>query len=514
VTGVPQLVEALLEDSRITAIGLHLEEVPDVAELSRVALEALRRRVPLVVLKSGASEVGTQVVLSHTSSLAGPDVLCDALFRRLGIPRVREIATFVETLKFLHTVGSVPGGRIASASCSGGEAAHVADLAHERGISLATFPAATVARLRAVLGERVAVRNPLDYHTYIWGDEEALTECFSAFLGSGADCHLLVLDFPRADRCVGEEFETSVRAFVAAHRDTATRAGVVSSLPEGLPEEVGQRLMAAGIAPMQGIADCLAAIAAAEQVGAAQAAVSRIRPLEAVASSTVGPVVQLDEATAKRALAGCGVPVPLGAVAARGAVGGVAARLGFPVALKAVSSTMAHKTEAGAVRVGLTSTEEVEQAAAGMSGLSEAFLVERMVEGAVAELIVGVRSDPKFGLALTIGAGGVLVELIEDTVTLLLPASPADILGALRCLRVWPLLEGFRGRSAGVDTVVDAVSSIVDYARLHADQLVELEVNPLLALPNGAVAVDAMIRLREEAPPGRSSRGSELEEVG
>lgn len=517
VTGVLDVVEAMLDDSRITAIGLQLEEIPDVARLSRVALEALRRQVPLVVLKSGSSELGARVTLSHTSSLAGSDVLCDALFRRLGIVRVDRVEVLLETLKFLHTHGALLGNRVASASCSGGEAAYVADLAHRGGVELPDFPAATVDRLHEVLGDRVPVRNPLDYHTYIWGKQDSLTECFSAFLGSGADAHLLVLDFPRPDRCETHEFETVVQAFFTAHRATGSRACVVSSLPEGLPEDVGRRLMVAGIAPMQGIADCLAAIAAAHQVGAAQAGVSKILPVEvgAVAVRTSSPIEQLDEVEAKRSLRAFGVDVPAGAVAARGSVGELAARIGFPVVLKALSTTLAHKSEEGAVCVKLTSEAEVERAATGMSGLSDRFLVESMVEGALVELIVGIHRDPQFGLAMTIGTGGVLVELIKDTVTLLLPATAADIRDALSSLRMWPLLHSFRGRSADVNSIVDTVSCIVDYARDHADRLLELEVNPLLVLPDRAVAVDALIRLYPAGTRSSSApREGDLEDVG
>ncbi len=495
VTGVLEVVEAMLDDSRITAIGLHLEDMPDVAGLSRLALEALRRRVPLAVLKSGSSDRGARVTLSHTSSIAGSDVLCDALFRRLGIARVHRLEAFLETLKFLHTHGALPGSRVASASCSGGEAAHVADLADRHDIALPDFTAATSSRLQAVLGERASVGNPLDYHTHIWGDKEALGECFSAFLGSGSDCHLLVIDFPRTDRCDTAEFETTLAAFLAAHHDVGSRACVVSSLPEGLPEDIGVELVAVGIAPMQGISDCLAAIAAAQQIGAAQAAVSDILPLEAVAACPDGPILQLDEAEAKSALRASGVPVPGGAVAPREAVGELAAHIGFPVVLKAVSATLAHKSDRGGVRLGLMSADDVERAAVGMSELSDRFLVEGMVGGAIVELIVGVQRDPTFGLALTIGTGGVLVELIKDTVTLLLPATDADIYRALSSLRVWPLLQGFRGRSADIDSVVGAVAAIVGYAQQHADRLLELEVNPLFVLPDGAVAVDALIRL-------------------
>lgn len=222
VTSVLDVVEAMLDDSRITGIGLHLEEMPDVAELSRVALDALRRRVPIVVLKSGSSELGARVTLSHTSSLAGSDVICDAMFARLGIARVHRIEAFVETLKFLHVNGALPSARVSSASCSGGEAAHVADLAHRRGITLPAFPVATASRLHAVLGDRASVRNPLDYHTRIWGDEKALTDCFAAFLDSGSDCHLLVLDFPeRTDATLTHSRSPSARSWL--HITTSAR---------------------------------------------------------------------------------------------------------------------------------------------------------------------------------------------------------------------------------------------------------------------------------------------------
>ncbi|WP_263248698.1 acetate--CoA ligase family protein [Saccharopolyspora rosea] len=492
VTGVADLVEAMLDDPRITAIGLHLEGIDDVPGLSRAALLALRRRVPVVVLKSGTSELGARANLSHTSSLAGSDVLCDALFRRLGMARVDHLGTFVETLKFLHVHGAVAGWRISSASCSGGEAALVADLAERDGLELPEFPEDTGRRLRALLGDRVSVTNPLDYHTYIWGDRDAQTACFTEFLRAGSDCHLLLVDLPREDRCTDGPWTTTVDAFLAAHSAVGAPGCVVSSLPEGLPEPVGERLLAAGVAPMQGIADCVAAVAASARIGAAQRAVDSAAPPE-VPAVPRGEHHQLDEHAGKRALAAYGLSVPEGAVVPASRAPGTAARIGFPVVVKAHSADLAHKSDVGGVRVGLVDERQVRDAVAGMSGLSERFLVERMVDGAVAELIVGVRRDPRFGLALTIGAGGVLVELVRDAVTLLLPVQRAQIRAALAELRIWPLLAGFRGRSADVDAVVAAIAAIADYARDH-DRLVELDVNPLLALPRGAVAADVLVR--------------------
>jgi acyl-CoA synthetase (NDP forming) len=499
VTDVPDLVEQMLTDPRLTAIGLYLEEIPDVVKLARAAIEALRRRVPIVALKSGSSELGARVTLSHTSSLAGPDVIVDALFHRLGIARVHDLDTFLETLKLLHVHSSLPGLRIASASCSGGEAAHVADLAHAHGLVLPELSDATRARLRAVLGDRVSLRNPLDYHTYIWGDYDALTACFTAFLDEEVDCHLLMLDFPRADRCDVSEFETTIAAFETAQKQTGARACVVASLPEGLPESVGRRLMSAGIAPMQGIASCLAAVVAVQRIGEAQAAAEAVPPLLPVSPANTSQVEQLDERSAKAILASHGIAVPRSLAARDPAdVPGLAAELGLPVVLKSLSAEVVHKSDVGGVRLGLNSEVAVRDAVAEMTGLGDQFLVEQMIDGAVMELIVGVHSDPQFGLALTLGAGGELVELIQDTTTILLPATADDIRAALRHLRAWPVLAGFRGRTVDLAPVVDAIARITALASGYAERLIELEVNPLLVLPHGTVAVDALIRLAEQ----------------
>ena len=505
-TDVPDVMEAMLHDPRITAVGLYLESVPDPAALARVAGMALRRRVPVVVLKAGSSDLGAQVTLSHTSSLAGPDALCDALFRRLGIARVHELGTFLETLKLLHVHGALPGNRIASASCSGGEAAHVADHAVRRGVDLPALPARTDERLRAVLGERVTVRNPLDYHTYIWGDRDALTETFAALLDARFDCHLLVLDLPRDDRCDTAPWRTTVDAFVEAQRMSGAPAAVVSSLAEGMPESQAEELVAHGIVPLQGIDDALRAVQAAAQIGAAQAGAESWRaPDPPVPAPADDAVAQLDEAEAKQVLRTAGVRVPAGVVAAEAETGPAADLLGYPVVLKVLSDAVAHKSDVGGVAVALPDRKQVEAAAARMRFLGERFLVEAMVSDAVVELVVGVRRDPHIGLVLTVGAGGVLVEVLRDSASVLLPTTRAEVADALSGLRVWPVLQGLRNEPADVEAVVTAVLDIAECARGQGGGLVELEVNPLLACPHGAVAVDALLRVARPRLPDQAA---------
>ena len=518
------LVESLLSDPRVSVIGLHIEGLDDVAAFSRVALKALRQGVPLVALKAGSSTLGAQTAMSHTSSLAGPDALYDALFARCGIARVRDPAGLIETCKFLHVHGPLSGKRIISASCSGGEASLVADLAQPRGLEMPAIPPAADARLRAVLGDKVNVANPLDYHTYIWGDLAAQTECFSGLMDCGFDATLLVLDYPRLDRCSADSWSTTVDAFAAAARNGGRGATVVASLPEDLPEEYANALMAQGIAPMHGIPDCLDAIAHAARMGAARARSSELHPLSELVplvwqasnaqvdaagvqaapnhTASRAPSHTLDEAAGKRALAAFGLPAPRGLVVSAAEAADVADSLGYPVVVKAVSAQLAHKTEAGGVQLNVQNAEGVRAAMARMAALSDRFLVEQMATQVVAEIIVGVQRDAQFGLSLTLGAGGILVELLQDVQTLLFPVTRADVQSALRGLKAWPLLAGFRGKAAGdVEALVDAVLAIATYAQANAHRLLELDVNPVLVMPEGqgVLAVDALIRLAGEA---------------
>ena len=501
---IAAIVEALLLDPRISAIGLHIEGLDDIAAFSRVALQALHQGVPLVALKAGSSALGAQITMSHTSSLAGPDALYQALFQRLGVARVHDPIGLLETLKFLHVHGALPGRRIVSASCSGGEASLVADLAQARGLHMPALPAPAQQRLHAVLGDKVNVANPLDYHTYIWGDLAAQTACFAGLLACRFDAHLLVLDFPRQDRCAADAWQTTVDAYIAAQAAQAGHAArgvLVASLPEGLPESVARQLLAQGIAPMQGLADCLDAIGHAADIGAAQHRAAMITPLQAPLPLTLTGARLLDEACAKQALARFGVPVPVGQVLGRAQVLPYAAGLGYPVVLKALAPGLAHKTEAGAVRLNLQNDAELDAALTAMAPLSEQFLVEQMVGGALAELLVGVQRDPQFGLTLTLGAGGVFVELLRDSVTLLLPLTRADLLQALQTLQMWPMVTGYRGRGHGdVGALLDAIQAILAFATAHVDRLLELDVNPLMVLPlgRGVLAVDALIRLADE----------------
>lgn len=483
-TGMAEIGRWLIADDRITALGLHVEGISDLRAWEALSQEARARGKRIVVLKPGRSAEARAATVSHTGSLAGADAGAAALLARLGMARVEGVPALLETLKLLHVGGPLASRRIATISCSGGEASLCADSALRHGLTFPPLQDGQRDGLRAVLGPMVALANPLDYHTYIWRDVTAMTRAFSAMVDPGLAITLLVADFPRADRCDPGDWDCVVAAAIATRQATGRPLGLVATLPETLPEALAERLAAAGVVPFLGLDDAFAAIAAASVPMPGRAA-----PV-VLPGSGRGDVGALSEAEAKRVLAGHGLAVPAGQRLAGGA-DPAQIDLRYPVALKGEGA--AHKTEAGLVRLGLSSAAELTAATRTMD--ARAYLVEEMVTDGVAELLIGVLRDPAHGFVLTLAAGGVLAELLDDRENLLVPATPAAVRAALGRLRCAALLRGYRGaRGADIEAVLTAVMAVQDYVTATAGTLEEVEINPLICTPDRAVAVDALIR--------------------
>ena len=245
---------------------------------------------------------------------------------------------------------------------------------------------------------------------------------------------------------------------------------------------------------MQGISECMEAIRIAADIGTRRSA-QRAEPLRSTASINE-PIRMLDEPTGKALLAQHGLTIPHSRVVALDGVMDAANAIGYPVVVKAVSESIAHKTEAGAVKLNLKTPEAALEAATSKAHLSNHFLVEAMQTDIVAEMIVGITRDPLFGPTLTFGSGGILVELLQDAASLLLPVRRAEVEQAFDTLKLAHLVNGFRGKPKGDrKAAIDAIMAVAAFAEAHRDTLVELDANPVLILEQGAVAVDAMIRL-------------------
>jgi acyl-CoA synthetase (NDP forming) len=439
--------------------------------------------------------------MSHTGSLAGSGKMYDALFDRLGIIRVHSVPQLLETLKLVSTAGLPKGDRLAVFTCSGGECLLTADLCDELGIPLPGFSKDQADDLRAQLPNFATVSNPLDYNTSLWGHEELLVKCFSTVMRGDFDAGMLVIDFAEGIPAC----HAAIRALLKACAQHGKMPIVTAILSELLPVDARATVIAAKGAPMQGLEEALNAFAAVHRFAQRKAKVAAAAiPATPAAGETRR---MLSEVVGKKLLAGFGLAVPESRVVAPSDAVGAADALGFPVVLKVAEPLIAHKTEAGAVAINLKSPADVEAALGRMDksvsaylkgGRIEKVLVERMVGDVVAELIVGIQRDPQFGLALVVGAGGILVELVEDAAMLLLPTSPEEVEAALRRLKIAKLLAGYRGKpAADMAALVKSIMAIAAFAEAHRDSLLELDVNPLMVRADGAVAVDALVVLGE-----------------
>ncbi|MCU1360436.1 MAG: hypothetical protein JWN99_1725, partial [Ilumatobacteraceae bacterium] len=377
-----------------------------------------------------------------------------------------------------------------SLSCSGGEASLVADRAEGGPLTFDDFTDEHRGRIQATLTELVAVSNPLDYHTFMWGDRAAMATCFSAVMDGPQDATMLVLDAPPGADNDPSAWYTAADALADAAANTGGRAVVVATLAECINDAFRQHLASRDLTPLLGLSEALIALGAASSVG------RDVGPVHAPVAPHADTRV-VDEATAKAHLRTLGVAVPDGRVVPKSDVADAADVIGYPITLKALG--LAHKSEAGAVRVGLADRSAVQAAAAVMPATDSGFLVEATVTDVVAEILVTVRRDAPIGWLVTLGFGGVTTELWSDVTHLLAPVVRADVVTALGRLRSHALLTGFRGRpAADIDALADLVVTLTD--AVVGTDVVEVELNPVLVGRSGATAVDALMIIEHTSP--------------
>ncbi|WP_019528494.1 acetate--CoA ligase family protein [Dasania marina] len=510
---VAGLIDAFLEEPRVTAIGLHLEGLKNVPNFAAAAMRALEKGVPIVALKTGTSAMGAEMALSHTSSLAGSDDLYNALFDRVGIARVTGPVSFVETLK-IFACGAVPkGNRLVALASSGGDAGLIADYSDNQGIALPKLSAGVTKNIAELLPAYANVANPLDFTTAIWGDRDALTKCMDNLFSDGYDFCLLPLDFPGEASGENPQCELIADVFQACCKKHNVPGAIASVFPELMQEKTRQHLHSIGVPALQGLEDAVTAIGKVMAYSQRRQDIlnRKDESTQALcpADELNGEAIAMDEWDSKQWLQKYGLPVPAAKLVNAAEAEQAAAELGCPVVVKMVSKDLPHKTEAGAVKVNIKTPAEAAAVAQEMvTRLSlshpqldtSRILIEKMSAAPVTELIVGIKREQGFGLSLVIGAGGILVELMKESVSLLLPTSRDAVRDAIKQLKVYKLIEGFRGKEPGdLEATVDAVMAVANFAVDNADKVLELDVNPLMVLPQGqgAVAVDALISRAE-----------------
>ena len=477
----------LVDDPGTKLILLMAEGIRRPREFMTVAAQALARNKPILVIKLGRSEMGKRQAISHTGALAGSDEVFDAVCKRLGLVRCPTLEDLTEmTLAFLP--GRYPrGSRAAIVVNSGGMKGLLCDHIEELGTDLAPLSEATRQAVRPLIPAELAVENPLECGVAGFGDEEGFVKIVKLHADDDAvDLLAIHGELPR----LPEKREATLFKNLTA----TTQKPIVAFARSTYSCTDESRLFQdeAGIPFLQGIKPTLRALGGLGLYGKRREA-----GVPALAAAS-GRAEDLDGEKFQKLLQSNGLPLPRQALVATAAEAAARAReIGFPVALKLVAPEIVHKTESGAVVLGLKSAEEIEtqgkQLLAKTPGKAQ-LLVQEMVQGT--EVLLGARTDPQYGPFLMVGLGGIFVEVLKDVSIRLLPVDESEARAMLQELRGYKVLQGVRGQPPrDIDAVVRAMVGLSDIFAAHREQLSDLEINPLMVRQEGQGVAAVDVRL-------------------
>jgi acetyl coenzyme A synthetase (ADP forming)-like protein len=494
------------DDEETDVILLYLESFGNARKFAHIAREISRRK-PIVAVKSGRSQAGARAARSHTGAmLRSSDLTVDALFRQAGIIRAEGLRELLDVAELLAKQPAPRGSRVAIVTNAGGPGIMCADACEAAGLRVPSLPERAQRELREFLAAEASVANPVDM--IATATPEHYRRAIEVVAARGAvDAVIAIFIQPLL---IGP------RDVAHAIAQGAAQAADVPVIAVLMSEERPRG--AAGQVPVLGYAeDAARALAAAvertrwcERPPPTSPKLDGVRTDEAAAviAEALGEGASwMDDDRAWRLIRCYGLPVVAPAFAADGeAAGRLAADIGAPVALKAIAPGLVHKTEAGAVRLGLAGAADVNAAAREMAAALDArghepsgFIVQRMVEPGP-ELLVGVTNDELFGPVVACGAGGVEAEVFRDLAVRLVPVDAAGARDLLTSLVTYPRLSGFRGRPpVDEEGLIDVIVRVAQLAESH-EEIAELDLNPVIASPTGATIVDARIRLEPGAP--------------
>jgi acetate---CoA ligase (ADP-forming) len=503
-----ELAQTLIEDAETRLLIAYIEGLRDGRALLDLGARALAAGKPLLVWKGGITRAGARAAATHTANLTGSYDYYRAAFKQAGIIEVTEVHEAVDIANAL-LAGKLPRGRrVAVLGGSGGSAIVFADAAEQSGLALAELSAETQQRLAAVIPAVGSVHNPVDF-----------TAGYIA--GSGGDkfgaAVQAALDDPGVDAaCINFATTGAGPALIGARmlaevaRGTDKPLLAFLSTPSSVARDAIDALNAANIPTMPSpvrMARALAALARYHEFRLRAAMTDTNAPLGAKPPASLGNIAKrMSETAAKAVLRQCGIPVTRDVlVSAASEI--VWDDMRTPLAVKIASPDIAHKTDIGAVRLNITSQAALETAVVEVLAAArrhapaaaiEGVLVSEMVTGGY-ELIAGAINDPVFGPVIVLGAGGVLAEALKDSTCRIAPFGneiALEMIGELRCAA---MLRGWRGQApADTSALAEVLARLSRFAWDHRDTIAEIDVNPLIATANGAIAADALIVGRRE----------------
>lgn len=490
----------------VGAIACYVEGLKDGRSFLLAADRAARAGVPVVAVKVGRTETGARMAASHTGKLTGADQVVDAAMRQFGVIRVDGLDELQDTAALLARARKPLADGVVVYSISGGTGAHFSDLATDAGLSLPVLSEAKQAELHTWIPSYLNVANPVDNGGHPVGDWRG-RKIIDAIL---ADPEVGVLicpitgPFPPMSDKLAQDLVDAAEA-------TDKLVCVIWGSPVGTEDAYRTTLLGSSrVATFRTFGNCITAVKAyldhhrftASYRSPFDEAPRTPSPSFRKAQALMRPGHQLSEHAAKQLLRAYGIRVPREQLVTSAAAAVRAAGLvGYPVVMKASGARLAHKTELGLVKVGLTSASQVRDAYRELTDIAryedielDGILVCQMVEGGV-EMMVGVTQDALFGPTVTVGLGGVLVEVLHDAAVRVPPFGEDQARAMLGELRGRALLEGVRGGPpVDVDALVEVVLRVQRMALELGDDLSELDINPLMVLGRGqgAVALDAL----------------------
>jgi acetate---CoA ligase (ADP-forming) len=474
----------MVDDPGTKVILLMAEGIRRPNEFMVVATQALKQNKPILVVKLGRSEMGKRQAISHTGALAGADEVFDAVCNRLGLIRCPTLEDLTEmTLAFM--AGRYPrGSRAAIVVNSGGMKGLICDHVEELNTNLAQLSDKTKEAVRPLIPAELAVENPLECGVAGFGDEQGFVNIVKLHAeDDGVDLLAIHGELPRFP----EKREATLFKNLAAATDKPILAFARSTY--SCTDESRTFQEEAGIPFLQAIKPTLRALTGLGLYG------ERKRLGVSALPAANGKAEDLQGEKLNALLQSRGIGLPKQALAGTAAEAGARAKeIGFPVALKLIAAEIVHKTESGAVVLGLKSAEEV--VAEGQKLLSKTLgkghlLVQEMVQGT--EVLLGARTDLQYGPFLMVGLGGILVEVLKDVAIRLLPLDEGEARQMLQELRGFKVLQGVRGQGPrDIDALVKAMVGLSDVFAAHRDYLTDMEINPLMvrAQGGGVAAVD------------------------
>ncbi|MET9345622.1 acetate--CoA ligase family protein [Streptomyces termitum] len=490
----------------VGAVAAYVEGLKDGRSFLLAADRAAREGVPVVAVKVGRTETGARTAASHTGKLTGADRVVDAAMRQFGVIRVDGLDQLQDTAALLARARKPLADGVVVYSISGGTGAHFADLATAAGLDLPTLPQAKQDELHQWIPDYLNVANPVDNGGHPVGDWRGrkIIDAILADPSVGVLVCPITGPFPPMSDKLAQDLVDAAEA-------TDKLVCVVWGSPVGTEEAYRTTLLGSSrVATFRTFANCVGAVKAyldhhrftADYRSPFDEAPRTPSPSLRKAQALLRPGRRLSEHAAKQLLRAYGIRVPREQLVTSAAAAVRAAGLvGYPVVMKASGTQLAHKTELGLVKVGLTSASQVRDAYRDLTDIAryeqidlDGVLVCQMV-GKGVEMVVGVTRDELFGPTVTVGLGGVLVEVLNDTAVRVPPFGEREARSMLDELRGRALLDGVRGAPpADVDALVEVVLRVQRMALELDGDLAELDINPLMVLPRGqgAVALDAL----------------------